>query len=392
MRRSATPAVAAGIVLRTGPASWRGLPGSAKPRRTHRAQQQDLMTLPSQPERTAPIEALRAVAALAVAAFHFQLDLARALPQTHLPDLIRGAAGVDVFFVISGFVIARSAAAATPDHGAGHFAARRLIRIVPLYWSVTLLYLVLAAMLPDRGNTFTLPMVLASFAFIPYPRADGFMQPVIGQGWSLNYEMLFYAIYAVAIAMSRRHASWIAIGALVLVTALGALPTASPLVEFWTSSIMLEFAAGIVLAELYARGWRLSRRLALAGVAAAVAFFLFAPIPPTEFNAGRVLWLGLPSLLLVASLALTDRPLIPVWRWVILLGAASYAMYLLMPNRAVIAVMFRLGLDAGNMLVFTTTLAVALAGTVALSVIVYTFFERPVMRRLQKKLAIIATR
>jgi exopolysaccharide production protein ExoZ len=379
MRRSATPAVAAGIVLRTGPASWRGLPGSAKPRRTHRAQQQDLMTLPSQPERTAPIEALRAVAALAVAAFHFQLDLARALPQTHLPDLIRGAAGVDVFFVISGFVIARSAAAATPDHGAGHFAARRLIRIVPLYWSVTLLYLVLAAMLPDRGNTFTLPMVLASFAFIPYPRADGFMQPVIGQGWSLNYEMLFYAIYAVAIAMSRRHASWIAIGALV---------------EFWTSSIMLEFAAGIVLAELYARGWRLSRRLALAGVAAAVAFFLFAPIPPTEFNAGRVLWLGLPSLLLVASLALTDRPLIPVWRWVILLGAASYAMYLLhsLPNRAVIAVMFRLGLDAGNMLVFTTTLAVALAGTVALSVIVYTFFERPVMRRLQKKLAIIATR
>ncbi len=157
-----------------------------------------------QPARAAPIEALRAISALAVAAFHFQLDLVHALPQAHVPDLIRGAAGVDIFFVISGFVIARSAAALPAEHGAGYFFARRLIRIVPLYWSVTLLYLALAVVLPDRGNTFTLPLVLTSFAFIPFPRSDGFIQPVIGQGWSLNYEMLFYAIYACCFGLGRR--------------------------------------------------------------------------------------------------------------------------------------------------------------------------------------------
>ena len=342
-----------------------------------------------QPARAAPIEALRAISALAVAAFHFQLDVVRALPQAEVPDLIRGAAGVDIFFVISGFVIARSAAALPAERGAGYFFARRLIRIVPLYWSVTLLYLALAALLPDRGNTFTLPLVLTSFAFIPFPRSDGFIQPVIGQGWSLNYEMLFYAIYACCIGLRRRTAGFLAIGTLALIVIIGLWPSGSPQIEFWTSGIMLEFAAGIALAELHARGLRLARAPAVALTAAGLALILFAPLTPAEFGASRVFWVGIPALLLVGSIALSDRPLIPESRWVILLGAASYAMYLLhsFPNRIVVSMIRWLGLDASAPTVFLSGLAVALAGTIVLSVFVYTAFERPVMRRLQERLA-----
>ena len=68
--------------------------------------------------RETSIEVLRALAALAVAAFHFQFDLARSFPGIGVPDLTRGAAGVDVFFVISGFVITRSAGLLSPQRGA----------------------------------------------------------------------------------------------------------------------------------------------------------------------------------------------------------------------------------------------------------------------------------
>ena len=224
-----------------------------------------------------------------------------------MPDLIRGAAGVDIFFVISGFVIARSASALPAERGAGYFFARRLIRIVPLYWSVTLLYLALAILLADRGNTFTLPLALTSFAFIPFPRADGFIQPVIGQGWSLNYEMLFYAIYACCLGLGRRSAGFLAIGTLALIAIIGLWPSGSPQIEFWTSGIMLEFAAGIALAELHARGLRLARAPAAALAAAGVALILFAPLSPAEFGASRVFWVGIPALLLVGSIALADR-------------------------------------------------------------------------------------
>jgi peptidoglycan/LPS O-acetylase OafA/YrhL len=343
----------------------------------------------AQPARAAPIEALRAISALAVAAFHFELDMVHALPQAHVPDLIRGAAGVDIFFVISGFVIARSAAALPAQRGAGYFFARRLIRILPLYWSITLLYLALAILLPDRGNTFTLPLVLTSFAFIPFPRADGFIQPVIGQGWSLNYEMLFYAIYACCIGLGRRSAGFLAIGVLVLIAIAGLWPSGSPQIEFWTSGIMLEFAAGIALAELHARGLRLARAPAVAVAATGVALILFLPLSPTEFGTSRVFWVGIPALLLVGSTALADRPLLPESRWVILLGAASYAIYLLhsLPNRIVVSTIRWLGLDPSTPAVFLAGLAVALIGTTVLSVIVYTAFERPVMRRLQERLA-----
>ncbi len=184
------------------------------------------------------------------------------------------------------------------------------------------------------------------------------------------------------------HRGSFAIGTLVLIAITGLWPSGSPQIEFWTSGIMLEFAAGIALAELHARGLRLARAPAIAIAAAGVALILFAPLSPVEFGASRVFWVGIPALLLVGSIALADCPLIPESRWVMLLGAASYAMYLLhsFPNRVVVAMIRWLGLDASAPSVFLSGLVIALAATTVLSAIVYTAFERPVMRRLQERL------
>jgi len=330
---------------------------------------------------------LRTLAALAVAAFHFQFDLARSFPGISVPDMTRGAAGVDVFFVISGFVITRSALL-SPDSGARYFLARRLIRIVPLYWAVTLLYLVLAALPTGHDSTYTLPNILASFVFIPFPRADGVMQPVIGQGWSLNYEMMFYLMFAAALGLSRRYAGALVVAALLSIVAVGTSSAGSAQFEFWSSAIVLEFAAGVALAEVHARGATLPRPLAVAGVLVALAAYLFAPVPSTELGFARLLGWGVPAVMLVGSVALSAQPLAPRWQPLLLLGAASYGMYLLhsVPNRGVVLVLGRLGLDGSTSSVFAVGLVLSLSLTVMLSVIAHTAFERPMMQWLRKRL------
>src|SRR3954453_23077189 len=121
------------------------------------------------------------------------------------------AAGVDVFFVISGFIMVHASARlfGAPD-GGRIFLARRVARIVPIYWAVTTLYLAIALAGPEFLNREFLdwPYVVASYLFVPVTRPDGLVQPLYGLGWTLNYELFFYASFAVALAVgpSRRHA------------------------------------------------------------------------------------------------------------------------------------------------------------------------------------------
>jgi len=144
---------------------------------------------PTEQQTIVAIQALRALAATAVVFAHFQMDLGRLLnARDALPDLTLGNAGVDLFFVISGFVMVY---ASEPMFGrAGgplQFMTRRLIRIVPLYWLVTTLYLVMALAIPAFEKSYSVASVVASYLFIPWPRLDGIMQPLVGQGWTLNY-------------------------------------------------------------------------------------------------------------------------------------------------------------------------------------------------------------
>jgi peptidoglycan/LPS O-acetylase OafA/YrhL len=114
-----------------------------------------------------------------------------------------GWIGVGTFFVISGLIMIRSAFG---DFGsqqkAGRFIFRRLIRVVPLYWLATLPF---AAAAIARGEEVTLSMVVRSLLFIPYVALSSeAVRPIVAQGWTLNFEMLFYAVFAVALLFRRR--------------------------------------------------------------------------------------------------------------------------------------------------------------------------------------------
>ena len=278
----------------------------------------------------AGVQGLRGLAALAVAVLHIA-DEAGALVGTPgcspylFIDALPLEAGVDLFFVISGFVMTWASWDAFGQwRSVGPFLWRRLLRIVPLYWCLS------AA---TAGAAFAAPglvsdglrdgwgYVAASFAFLPWRRVDGFVQPVLRLGWTLNYEMLFYALITCALPLRRP----VALAA--LLAALGALvvagqfrPAAVPL-AFWTDPIVAEFALGVLVAMAAKRGLQ-ANAAGWLGLAAALALAWWG-----RDGMGRVLVRGVPALFLVfCSLPCRRLP-----RWLTMLGDSSYALYLVHP-------------------------------------------------------------
>ena len=147
--------------------------------------------------RIVSIQILRGIAASLVVIAHV---IEHPLPIDALPDwaLITGIFGVDIFFVVSGFVIVHITGAGRFDPFG--FAVRRVLRIVPLYWACTILTFVLVLTVPAafKRTVADVPHVLASLAFVPHPDPlnPSDWRPLLKLGWSLNYEMFFYLLAA----------------------------------------------------------------------------------------------------------------------------------------------------------------------------------------------------
>ncbi|WP_051987393.1 acyltransferase [Bosea sp. UNC402CLCol] len=212
------------------------------------------------------------------------------------------AAGVDIFFVISGFIIAFSSRSLFGKPGAWKsFLLRRLARVVPLYWLMTGVMICAFILIGSRAWSDTSwSSVAASFLFLPAVNVDGITSPILAIGWTLNYEMAFYALFAVALCFSQGIALVFIVGMLVLPAVLGKLfEPATLALQFWTNPIVLEFAAGVCLYELHRSG-----KLALPGIAqiclSLTALFCFA-MTASEPGPWRWIVWGGPAALLVAA-------------------------------------------------------------------------------------------
>ncbi len=253
------------------------------------------------------IQYLRAFAALAVAGSHVTTAL------------VIGQAGVDVFFVISGFIMWTTT---RRPQSVSTFAWNRLLRIVPLYW--------LATVLMALHQHAHLTAAVKSLLFIPFRGEQDQVWPVLVQGWTLNYEMFFYLLVALALflPLKQRLAS-ILCAMLLLVCAGFLIPSSNPLVVTYTSPLLVEFCFGIGLAELRFRNLLPGRYLVtmLAALGFVLAWY-WSPVAPTAWTWRFLLW-GVPGVLLVAA-ALSWEATGKVWRvgLLVLLGDASYAIYL----------------------------------------------------------------
>ena len=272
------------------------------------------------------IQVLRFFAAAAVVAFH---ALGVAPKGFEVPEstislaMSYGGRGVDLFFVISGFIIFYSTRSAklTP----AKFLRRRIERIVPLYFFAIFVVTILAALVPatfDTPGWYTVRHIVKSLAFISF--TDGEM-PVVYVGWSLEYEMYFYLTVALLMALTRDAWRNIVLGfcALAIVGRIPGVEGTLGHYAFFVDPMILEFVLGVVVGMLFVNG-RVSRPIQ-AAAALAIAVLLVAD------PANRTIVSGLPAACLVAAAAFLSRKRIePFWpeRALARLGDASYSIYL----------------------------------------------------------------
>jgi peptidoglycan/LPS O-acetylase OafA/YrhL len=330
------------------------------------------------------IQILRFAAASVVLIGHAMHEEAALYPQLRAyGGIFPWPAGVDLFFVISGFIMLHVTKDGFGKPGApGIFLLRRLKRIAPSYWAFTTLMLVAGYFSSSWVNhpAREMPHILASYAFIPWLREDGSYQPVLALGWTLNYEMFFYVLFAASLFAPRRF------GVPLLIAALCGLAAAHPWVPqswvqltSWTRPIILEFVAGLVLAILFQRGLRIPIRLAVPMLMAAIAgFVVFGGDGP------RFLAWGGPAIIACAAVALGNWRLapVPLVRLSILAGDASYAIYLSHPFSLNLLRIAWAKAGWGAPLVYVV---VASAFSVFIGIVVHLWFERPMTRWLTRK-------
>jgi peptidoglycan/LPS O-acetylase OafA/YrhL len=332
---------------------------------------------------------LRVIAALGVVYFHTTSEAGLRL------DWDIGSRGVDVFFVISGFIIAYIGTS-KPEQ----FFRRRLIRVVPFYWAATLFVFAMVVVAPRmfHSTTSSIPHLAASLLFIPRESLNGEMQPTLLLGWSLNFEMFFYVVFAMSLRISARWSPAICVGWIVaFVLAIHAFASGSAIMDFYARPIVLEFCYGIGVFYLFswcsARKDRLEQIGALKWLLIAVLIGNLIAIAVGEqyykTALPRYIIAGIPSFFIVASALLLERlyGLRANNRLIFLLGEASYIIYLVHPY--IVFTALRVVVKDASALsspVLVALIAGLLALTSAIAIAIHVWFEKPVMAFLRARL------
>jgi exopolysaccharide production protein ExoZ len=359
-----------------------------------------ILPMPSSKQNTGEIPSiqyLRGIAAVSVIYFHTGVNSANLAWPSYIPRDF-GKAGVDVFFVISGFIMVF--VTSTRETSPRAFLLRRIIRVVPLYWFFTLLIIFDGLIYPAAmlNNAIAWPHIFLSLLFIPHINPiTGSTEPFFKLGWTLIYEMYFYAVFALLLLVrpiSKRMilmVVWAAGAALVF--ELTKPVHAIPLV--YTNPIILEFVLGALIGHAYVNGKlrRFSSTFGWLLVVSSAAVIIFTPFPDdAEFmyrSIMRPIIYGIPAALIVCGLLGVDSSgglrKLP---WLMLIGDASYSIYL---SHTTTLTMFRvitrvLHVPVQNPSVGATLVLAAVVCAIFMGIVVFRYVELPLMSRLKRLL------
>ena len=344
----------------------------------------------AQTERIVSLQILRFVAAAMVVAFHATC-LASGGASRSCANANIGAAGVDIFFVLSGFVIALTGPLASPRPSGAMFFWRRWRRVAPIYYILTLPLIAAAAWAGKLDGS----KLIATFLFWP---AAGPMvvTPYLEAGWTLGFEMIFYSAVALALIGGRLRRNLLFIVATLGAIIVGWRLTGWSSVRILASPALIEFATGAGLAALWPwlRRANVAFGAALTGLslglfaavalsgAASVIYFRYALDPDYNGALLRVVLCGGPAALLVAGAAICNRVLAGRAAAALgFLGDASYSTYLTHQMAlAFLAPVARLAV--GEHPLAQAALLIVLA--LAVRALTYVMIERPILRDLKR--------
>jgi exopolysaccharide production protein ExoZ len=245
-----------------------------------------------------------------------------------------GSFGVDIFFVISGFIIY-----VITDKDAKYFFIKRLIRIVPMYWLFTFGISFIAFLHPDllRSAKFDIHHIIASLFFFPYWTEGTAFSPILKLGWTLNFEMFFYLMFFVSMQLSHKYRAILTSVILAfIVILLNSIESYSEksFLNFYSSLIWFEFIFGMLIGVLYKdyNCLKLNISSSVIFIFLSIGFMMSIQIFGDSSYA-RIFEFGLPSsLLIIASLnfeSILIRAHRSIKEIILFLGEMSYPLYLI---------------------------------------------------------------
>lgn len=335
--------------------------------------------------RIEPLQALRGLAAFLILSKHaiYEVSITSTLP-FHFGNIGYYTIGIDIFFVLSGFIMVYTSWGKSGFAAAKDFAFRRIIRIVPIYWFYTFVMAAVALFIPQvLGEAVFVPIeFVKSLLFIPYENTVGDLQPLLANGWSLNYEMYFYSIFALCLLFKPK------IGLpLLAVYFVGSVWTGfwgapeGVYQRFYSHPIVLEFLFGAVIGAMFKMNVRLPQSFIYLGFAF-LAGAIFAAVFLIDVLAAQGISYNkaLISTIMVALLVLPKgAEYLRMPRWSVFCGDASYTIYLSHPFAigAVTQAVLLFGLQGvvNPWVIFALIAAVCMVG----GGIAYLLIEKPLL-------------
>jgi peptidoglycan/LPS O-acetylase OafA/YrhL len=321
------------------------------------------------------VQALRGLAALLVMLAHLG-GLGSLYPSLPAFGANHGVIGVDIFFVISGFIMAHTT---RQSWGlVGRFVYARVTRIYPLWWLCLLIEApIVLSYLTGFWDEYG-AYYIKSLLLLPATNPGGEPYPVLSPGWTLIYEMMFYGVFA-AVMTTARAGLTIKITASLLSLFLLAsiLPSDLDITVYLRNPVYFEFAFGVALANIYARR-KISGRFLLCLLVASIV----AALTYSFGQSARFIFYGVPATLCVATALYVQQQgwRVPAFaRW---LGDVSYPLYLLQS-----IVMFRVTPIVLGWNVFPGFMTLVLIAVlcIAASAATHYLFERPMINVLKLK-------
>lgn len=272
------------------------------------------------------IQYLRAIAAILVLILHACYKVTVYTGEKY--TFGGGNAGVDIFFIISGFIMAYTFRS---DLSAHRFLWHRFLRVIPLYWLTTAVALLGYLMFPNLVNGGRESAIISSFLLTPSEL------PYLNQnGWTLSYEFLFYLLFSLAFLLNRKYNLLTVFGLICCLPLLGYIIQQFSDMgegvwgEFLFHTIVIEFALGLLLFYLY--GWlNLAHRARPVTAVLALLLGLVALLKPWGYPVFhiRLIDLGLPAFFLSLSILSLEKWLKEKPSLLLLnLGNSSYSLYL----------------------------------------------------------------